>query len=160
MAKKDDSFLRIYFKDCQEAMRWRATNEFRILQFVLVIYPAVLTGLAYLFASMTRIPYMILSATVGVFLVGLTWWIDRKVRADHKVYADIGKVVDKIWSYFGLFESGAYVEGESILPPSLKGKYGSGPGHKYTLRIVYALTVGSVVLTWILCGARAILGPG
>lgn len=154
---KDSGFLMENFRDCQEWMRWRATVEFRLLQSILLIYPVIVAAMAALHrSSIDQKAYWMLSILASLFILGTSWAITKKIQAEHRVYTDIGLTVQKIWSYFDLFKRGAYLKEDSILPEALLDPdkdYGAGPGYGLTLRIIWIITFGVIVLIMALAAA-------
>lgn len=144
-----DEFLIEHFKQSQEEMRWRKNVEFRLLQFTLVFYSAIVAALAALYqSSVGRIYYLLLTIGGGALILTLSCFIGHKVNADHKGYEKIGEGVQEIWRYFELFEKGKYLTTESMLPQNLldseKG-YGKGDGYKKTLWIIWIVAGGTAI---------------
>lgn len=138
---KDDEFLKEFFADCQNAMRWRSETEWRLLNLFMVLYPIIagaVLGISELVHDKTL--FLVLALSMTAFLTVLTIFLTAKVKAEHRVYEALGQQVVKIWQYFGLFEKGAYIEGEVILEEKARG-YGKGKGHLRTLNILWAMTV-------------------
>ena len=146
----NEDFLRDYFKDSQEDMRWRRNVEFRLLQFLLVFYTIIGAAMATLYeSSIDQTAYLLLSIGATIFILLTSLFITEKICAEHKIYADIGQAIKKIWSYFGLFEQGAYLENDTILPKTLldpKKGYGLGSGYIRTLLIVWTITAAMIAM--------------
>jgi hypothetical protein len=143
---KNDSFLIEYFKQCQERMRHTSDTELKLLQFLLLFIPIIGALMAALYDStIDRIAFMHLSVGVSVFLILVTYFIDGKIRAEHKTYHDVGQSVKKVWRYFELHELGSYIKDEFIIEQEKvhidrdKG-YGAGKGYIRTLWIVWSIT--------------------
>jgi hypothetical protein len=150
----DKEFLRDYIKDARAEMNWRREVEFRLLQYLLVFYPIIATAMVTLFQTpITRQVYWWLTIGASVFIVGASLFVTDRINREHKAYASIGKIVQKTWKYFALFEPGAYLKGEALLPETLldpeKG-FGQGKGHQKTLALIWIITAAILVLIFAL----------
>jgi hypothetical protein len=145
-----DDFLRECYKDAQEQMRFRAETEYKLLQFLLIFYPIILAAMSTLFgSSISQTAYLLLSIGASIFILLITWFIRQKICAEHKNYSKVGEEVQQIWKYFKMFELGAYLENDSILPKELldpENGYGKGLGHKKTLVIVWVITFAVILI--------------
>ena len=137
---KDDEFLKEFFADCQNAMRWRSETEWKLLNLFIVLHPVIvgaMLGVGDLVDDKTI--SFALALSMAAFLTVLTILLTVKIRAEHRIYEEIGQQVVRIWWYFGLFDKGAYLEDEAILEEKAKG-YGRGKGYLRTLYILWAIT--------------------
>jgi len=148
--QKGDEFLIEYYRESSEEMRFRASTEYRLLQFLLVLYPAIAAGMFASYSNgITQPAYLLLSIAASIFVLLASTFVSVKVYHEHNVRADIGRAVQKIWLYFQMFEQGAYIESDVILPRTLLDEqtgYGTGPGHKRTLVIIWTITIGMVLV--------------
>jgi hypothetical protein len=149
----DDKFLQDHLRDVRSEMSWRRELEFRLMQFLLVFYPIIGTVMVSLFQSKVSVQAFYITAVgAGLLILAASIFVNDRINREHEAYADLGREVQKIWAYFGLFEAGAYIENETVVPSRLYDKekgYGQGQGHKKTLGLVWLITVAliSVVLT-------------
>lgn len=143
---KDGDFLIEYFKDCQSEMRWRRENEFRQLNLLIALYPIILTAMTAVSGFVSdRLLYLASTTAVALLLLALTAFVAFKISEEHKIYEVVGGVVVRIWTYYQLFEGGAYIPKEAILDQK-STEYGTGKGYLRTLWILWALTF-TVALT-------------
>jgi hypothetical protein len=146
----DKEFLRDYVKDARKEMDWRREVEFRLLQFLLIFYPVIGTAMVTLYQTgIVSQLFWILAIGAVVFIVAASLFVTDRVYSEHKAYADIGRTVQEIWAYFGLFEPGAYLKDEVILPEALrdpKKGFGQGQGYKKTLLLTWIITAAMVML--------------
>ncbi len=154
MTKKDDDFLREYFKESQAFMIYRSGVEYRLLQFLLLFYPII--GL--IFSTLYESPidsrlFLCLTIGVALALIFITILVNNKICAEHETYRKVGLSIQKVWTYFRLAEKGAYLDNDSIVPEDViderKG-YGTGKGYLKTLWIVWALAIVVILLVIIL----------
>jgi hypothetical protein len=145
----DESFLRDHLKDVRAEMSWRRELEFRLLQFLIVFYPIVGTAMVTLYQSAVTPPvYLTLSVGASLLIIGASAFITDRIRHEHKAYADLGRIVQKIWTFYGLFEPGAYLKGEAILSDILrdpKSGLGQGQGYRKTLALIWLVTIAMVL---------------
>lgn len=145
-----DELLRDYLKDIREDMSWRRELEFRLLQFLLVFYPIIGTAIVTLYQSqMTVQVYWIITMGACFLILAAAIFATDRVCAEHKAFAEMGQRVQKIWAYFGLFEAGAYLKADAILPERLRDPklgYGQGQGYKKTLALIW-LVAGAMTLS-------------
>lgn len=153
---KDDNFLKDYYRESQELMRFRSGIEYRLLQFLLLFYPIIGVAMATLFkSSVDEDVFLWISVGATLFIILVTLFITIKIFAEHKNYHNVGQSVKKVWRYFQLHEVGVYLEKESVIPAELvdidtdKG-YGSGKGHIYTLIIIWVMALAMILLTVVL----------
>lgn len=138
---KDNSFLKEYFIDCQNEMRWRRETEYKLLNILVVLFPiiGIIVVAMMEWLSDTRM-FFILTLSIAALLTILTILVTLKIKAENKIYKVIGQGVVKIWGYFRLFDEGAYIDGDKILDKESKS-YGKGQGYLRTLYILWAVTL-------------------
>ena len=138
---KDNEFLREFFVDCQNAMRWRSEIEYKLLNMVIILNPIIVTAILGIneIVSDEKI-FLVLTFSMAIFLTVLTILLTLKIKAEHKTYEVIGQQVVKIWKYFKLFEKGAYIDDDKILDKESEN-YGKGRGYLRTLCILWAMTI-------------------
>ena len=84
---KDDEFLKEFFVDCQNQMRWHSETEWKLLNLFLLLHPFIvgaILGVAEFVDNRTLI--LALTLSMAVFLVVLTILLTAKVMAEHKYY--------------------------------------------------------------------------
>jgi hypothetical protein len=149
MTNRDD-FLRDNFKDCREEMRGRREQEFRLVQYLLIFYPVVVTAMVAVAGSdidPSLCRYLSYGVSAFLFLVSLL--VTNRIFSEHRAYAAMGKSIQKVWRYFGLFETGVYLPDEAMLPARLmdaKKGIGQGRGHVQTVGFIWAITITVIVL--------------
>ncbi len=77
-------------------------------------------------------------------ILAVSYFVLSRREHEHKAYAKLGKQVQMIWGYFGLFESDAYLPKRAFLPAELRDKhdgYGQGKGYSRTQILIGALTI-------------------
>lgn len=153
----DDRFLQDHLRDVRAEMAWRRELEFRLLQLLLVLYPIIGSIMIQLFLSTVDVlAFRITSAVIAFLIIAVSYFVIQRIGHEHQAYSKLGKQVQMIWKYFGLFEKGAYLKNQSFLSLDLldeKKGYGQGPGYKKTQILIVALTL---VMLFIL-GALAVL---
>jgi hypothetical protein len=141
----DDRFLQDHLRDVREEMSWRRELEFRLLQLLLVFYPIIGTVIVQLFNSnVNALAFRITAGFLAFLILAVSYFVISRISHEHKAYAKLGKQVQMIWMYFGLFESGAYLNDRVFLSTELldeKKGYGQGPGYQRTQILIGALTV-------------------
>jgi hypothetical protein len=146
----DDKFLQEHLKDVRSEMSWRRELEFRLMQFLLVFYPIIGTAIVALFESQITVQaFAITAAGASLLILIASVFVTDRINREHNAYADLGREVQKIWSYFGLFQPGAYLKGDTVLPSHLFDKekgYGQGQGHKKTLGLIWLITIAMVLV--------------
>jgi hypothetical protein len=147
----DNDFLKEHLKDIRSEMSWRRDLEFKLLQFLLVFYPVIGTGMIALFESDDVAPqiYRIVVAGASMLILAAATFVANRINREHNAYATIAKEVLKIWEYFGLFKKGAYIKDDTIMPISLQDPqsgYGQGQGHKKTLLLVWLVTIAMILI--------------
>jgi hypothetical protein len=154
----DDEFLRDYYKDAREEMNWRREVEWRLLQFLLIFYPVIGTVMVTLYqTAIVSQVYWLLAIGAVIFIVAASLFITDRVRNEHKSYADIGFIIQKIWTYFGLFETGAYLKDDVILAEILRDPqkgFGKGQGYKKTIILIWVITSSMLMLILALAGLK------
>jgi hypothetical protein len=146
----DEKFLQEHLKDVRSEMSWRRELEFRLMQFLLVFYPIIGTAMVALFQSEVSAGAFSVAA-IGASLLILTAsiFVTDRIFREHDARADMGREVQKIWAYFGLFQPGAYIKNDTVLPPGLyneKTGFGQGQGHKKTLALIWLITIAMVLV--------------
>ncbi len=149
--RPDEKFLQEYLRDARSEMVWRRELEFRMLQFLLVFYPIIATVMVALFqsAALTSPVYGIVALGASILIVAATLFVTDRIRREHQAYANLGRTVQKIWAHYGLFESGAYLDNDTVLPVSLldsRTGFGQGQGHKRTLALIWLVTSAMVLM--------------
>jgi hypothetical protein len=146
----DKDFLRDYVKDARAEMNWRREVEFRLMQFLLVFYPILGTAIVTLYQTqIVSSGFWVLAIGAIVFILTASIFVSDRVQSEHRAYAGIGRTIQKIWTYFGLFERGAYLADETILPEQLRDPekgFGQGQGYKKTLLLIWLVTVAMVLM--------------
>lgn len=142
----DDRFLQDHLRDVRAEMSWRRELEFRLLQLLLVFYPIIGTVMVQLFASdiVNVEAFRFTAAVLALLILGVSFFVISRIEHEHKAYAKLGKQVQMIWEYFGLFEAGVYLPKRAFLPAELRDKkdgYGQGKGYRRTQILIGALTV-------------------
>lgn len=141
----DDRFLQDHLKDVRAEMAWRRELEFRFLQLLLVLYPIIGSIMVQLFQStqVNALAFRITAGFLAILIVAISYFVIARIEREHVAYAKLGKQVQKIWLYFGLFESGAYLNDQAFLPAELLDKkegLGQGMGYRKTQTLIGGLT--------------------
>lgn len=144
----DDKFLQDQLKDIKSEMSWRRDLEFRLLQFLLVFYPVIGTAMVTLFQSnISSTVFWIATAGASILIIVASLFVSDRIRHEHFAYIELGGQVQKIWAYFGFFETGAYIKGDTILPARLNDPgngYGQGRGYKKTIALIWFISVSLI----------------
>lgn len=144
---QDDNFLRDFFIDCQNRMRRRIETELELQRMLFTIYPIIVTAIIGLNKLITdKLIFLGITIWIAIFLILLTKFVDSKIRAEHEGYEITGQQVVKIWKYFKLFETGAYIGNDTILDYCTAKDYGKGKGYLKTLKIIWGVTVMIIIL--------------
>jgi len=155
----DDGFLQEHLKDTRSEMAWRRELEFRLLQFLLVFYPIIGTAMVTLFQSaVTAQVYLMVAIGASLLIVGASAFVTDRILHEHRAYARLRRQVQQIWTYFALFEPGAYLKDEAMLPETLRNPQkglGQGQGHKKTLALIWLITIGMVLTIFTLAMLKA-----
>jgi hypothetical protein len=159
--KIDDRFLYEHLQDTRAEMTWRRELEFRLMQFMLIFYPILGAAIVELFKnnSIGAIAFSIVALASVVLIVIATIVVTNRIDHEHETYVDLGRQVQLIWFYFGLFEKGAYLQDQAFLPEKLlneKTSLGTGPGYKKTKTLIRVTSATLVVLLMILAGIKII----
>lgn len=141
----DEKFLYEHLRDTRAEMSWRRELEFRLLQLLLVFYPIIGTVMVQLFASdvVNVVAFRFTAVVLALLILGVSYFVINRIDHEHKAYAKLGKQVQMIWQYFGLFESGAYRPDQAFLSADLldeKNGYGQGKGYRRTQILIGSLT--------------------
>ncbi len=147
---KNDDFLKTYYIDAQNEMRWRREVEYKLLTNYIAISAFLLPAEALLYKEMASMPHRMLAATcitIAVFV--LTIGVSLKIRAENTIYKALGRNVVAIWEYFEMFSKGTYLSSQPMLPKNSR-QYGQGSGYKRTLYVLWSLTVTVSVLSFVL----------
>jgi hypothetical protein len=146
----DDKFLQDHLKDVRSEMSWRRELEFRLMQFLLVFYPIIGTAMISLFQSDVSVQaFSITAAGAALLILVASIFVTDRINREHRAYSILGRQVQKIWSYFGLFEPGAYIDDKTIVSLELKDEqkgYGQGQGHKKTLGLIWLITIAMIMI--------------
>jgi hypothetical protein len=116
------------------------------LQLLLVFYPIIGTVIVQLFASniVNAEAFRFTAGVLALLILAVSFFVISRIEHEHKAYAKLGKQVQMIWEYFGLFESGVYLPNRAFLPAELRDKqdgYGQGKGYRRTQILIGALTI-------------------
>jgi hypothetical protein len=141
----DEKFLQDHLRDVKAEMSWRRELEFRLLQLLLVFYPIIGTVMVQLFNSdVNALAFRITAGFLAFLIVMVSYFVIKRIGHEHEAYSRLGKQVQMIWMYFGLFETGAYLNNRAFLSTELldeKKGYGQGPGYRKTQNLIRWLTV-------------------
>jgi len=142
----DDRFLQDHLRDVRAEMSWRRELEFRLLQLLLVFYPIIGTVMVQLFTSdvVNVVAFRFTAIVLALLILGVSYFVISRIGHEHKAYARLGKQVQMIWTYFGLFESGTYLPDKAFLSDDLRDEnegYGQGKGYRKTQTLIAALTI-------------------
>jgi hypothetical protein len=154
----DDRFLQDHLRDVRAEMSWRRELEFRLMQFMLVFYPIIGAAVVELFKSNIGVVAFSSIAVGAIILIMIaTVVITSRIDHEHETYADLGKQVQLIWLYFGLFEPGAYLKERAFVPEKLlddKTGLGQGPGYKKTKGLIWVTSITMIIVLTILAGVK------
>lgn len=153
--KVDDRFLYEHLRDTRADMTWRRELEFRLMQFMLIFYPILGTAVIELFKNenITGLVFTIVALIAVVLIFVVTHIVTERIDHEHETYMDLGKQVTLIWRYFGLFEKGAYLPDQALLPEKLlnaKTSLGTGPGYKKTKNLIRVSSATLILILVIL----------
>jgi len=144
----DDRFLQDHFRDVRAEMTWRRELEFRLMQFMLIFYPIIGAAMIALYDSEIAPPVFLAVAIGAIFLsIYATRVVTKRIDREHEAYAELAEQVQLIWTYYRLFETGAYLKDRAILPEKLRpdrNEYGKGEGYKRTKELI-RVTTGSII---------------
>lgn len=155
----DDRFLLDHLRDTRAEMSWRRDLEFRLMQFLLIFYPIIGTVLVELFQSdnIDSLSFAVISAGAIILILTATMIVTKRISHEHEIYVELGEQLLLIWSYFGMFESGAYLKDRAFLSKKLldeKTGLGRGPGYKRTQLLIRVTSVTLIVMVGILAGIK------
>ena len=147
----DDRILQDLLKDARAEMSWRRDVEFRLLQLLLVFYPIIGTVMVQVFQSenVSIQAFRITASLIAFLILAVFFFVIQRIEYEHKAYSKLAKQVLKIWSYFRLFESGAYLKDQAFLPVDLldeKDGLGQGKGYRRTQILIVAITIAVLSL--------------
>ena len=150
----DEKFLSDHLKDVRAEMTWRRELEFRLMQFMLIFYPIIGAAMIELFKS-TINAFVFVGVATGAMglIVYATIVVTKRIDREHEAYAELAKQVSLIWTYYGLFEAGAYLKDRAILPERLRperNEYGKGVGYKKTKELIWVTTAAILLILIIL----------
>jgi hypothetical protein len=151
----DENFLQDHLKDVRSEMSWRRELEFRLLQFLLVFYPIIGGAIVALFQSpvIDKHVFYITASGASLLILVATIFVTDRINREHRSYAELGYQVQKIWAYFGLFEPGAYIGNDTVVPTRLYNQekgYGQGQGHKKTLGLIWLTAIALLLVLFTL----------
>lgn len=147
--KVDERFLYEHLRDTRAEMSWRRELEFRYMQFMLVFYPVIGTAMVALYDARID-PYAFSITALGaiVLILYATYVITKRISREHKIYIELSEQLVNVWTYFGLFEPGAYIKGKPFLSEVLKDEktgIGRGLGFRRTQELIW-ITSGTVIV--------------
>jgi hypothetical protein len=150
----DDKFLYEHLRDTRAEMSWRRELEFRYMQFMLVFYPVIGTVMVALYDAKID-PYAFSVTAVGaiVLLLYATIVITKRIGREHKIYIELSEQLVNVWTYFGLFEQGAYIKDKAFLSEDLKDEktgIGRGLGFRRTQELIWITSSTVIILLVIL----------
>ena len=157
--KVDDRFLYEHLRDTRTEMAWRRELEFRLLQFILVFYPVIGTVMVALYdAKVNVIAFSVTCIGAIALILYATIVITRRIGREHKIYVELSDQLVNVWSYFGLFEPGAYIKDKVFLSEDLKDEktgIGRGLGYRRTQELIW-ITSGTVMVLLAILAATKI----
>jgi heme/copper-type cytochrome/quinol oxidase subunit 2 len=150
----DEKFLQDHLRDVRAEMTWRRELEFRLMQFMLIFYPILGAAMIELFKSAIN-AFVFVGVAAGAIglIVYATIVVTKRIDREHEAYAELAKQVSLIWTYYGLFETGAYLKDWAILPERLRperNEYGKGVGYKKTKELIWVTTAAIILILIIL----------
>ena len=156
----DDRILQDLLKDARAEMSWRRDVEFRLLQLLLVFYPIIGTVMVQVFQSdnVSIQAFRITTSLIAFLILAVFFFVIQRIYYEHKAYSKLAKQVLKIWLYFRLFESGAYLKDQTFLPTDLldeKNGLGQGKGYLRTQILIVAITLAVLSLLGALAFLKA-----
>lgn len=144
----DDRFLYEHLRDTRTEMAWRRELEFRYLQFMLVFYPVIGTVMVALYeAKVNMYAFSVTAAGAIGLILYATIVVTKRISREHDIYVELSQQLIMVWSYFGMFEPGAYLRDKPFLSEKLKDEktgIGRGPGFKKTQVLIW-ITSGTVI---------------
>lgn len=142
---EDVDFLKRVYEDLKEDLRCRRNFESQHVHYFFLFCAIIGIAIVSLFQTITNYEaYLKGSISIALFITMVTVFLILRVVYDHRQYALIGEIVQKIWRYYGMFTKGAYLEGECILPDGFLD-YGKGKGYLYTCALLALTMVGMIL---------------
>jgi hypothetical protein len=147
----DDKFLQEHLRDVRAEMTWRRELEFRLMQFMLIFYPIIGTAMVELYksSSINAVVFLVVAIGAIVLILYATNVVTKRIDREHEAYAELAQQVSLIWTYYGLFETGAYLKDRAILPERLRperDEYGKGVGYKKTKDLIWVTTIAVILV--------------
>ncbi|MBU7029460.1 MAG: hypothetical protein HXS48_21170 [Theionarchaea archaeon] len=170
---KDKDFLKIVYADMKEDLRCRRNFESQLVHYFFLFHAIVGIAIVSLFEAIKDFRlYLAASVSIALFIILVTVLLIIRVKYDHGKYVDIGEIVQRIWTYYKMFEEDVYLKGESILDPKkylnpedLNDKsrrfegYGRGEGYRYTCCLLGLATAGMIIFISMLVGIKLLIPP-
>ena len=156
----DEKFLYEHLRDTRAEMSWRRELEFRYMQFMLVFYPVIGTVMVALYdAKVDAIAFSVTAIGAVVLILYATIVITKRIGREHKIYIELSDQLVNVWTYFGLFEPGAYIKDKAFLSEDLKDEktgIGRGLGFRRTQILIW-ITSSTVMALLVILAATRIL---
>lgn len=144
----DEKFLYEHLRDTRAEMSWRRELEFRYMQFMLVFYPVIGTVMVKLYeAKINAVAFSVTAVGAIVLILYATIVITKRIGREHEIYVELSDQLINVWTYFGLFASGAYIKDKAFLSEDLKDEktgIGRGLGFRRTQILIW-ITSGTVM---------------
>lgn len=170
---RDGDFLKIVYADMKEDLRCRRNFESQLVHYFFLFHAIVGIAIVSLFEAIKDFRlYLAASVSIALFIFLVTVFLIIRVKYDHGKYVDIGEIVQRIWTYYKMFEEDAYLKGEFILdrkkylnPEDLNDKstrfdgYGRGEGYRYTCCLLGLATAGMIIFISMLVGIKLLVPP-
>jgi hypothetical protein len=157
----DERFLYEHLRDTRAEMSWRRELEFRLMQFILVFFPVIGTVIIELFRANINVWAFFATAVGAIALIlTATIMITKRIKREHEVYVELSQQLLMVWSYFGLFEHGAYLKDKAFLSKKLfdeKNGIGKGPGYQRTQQLIWITSSAVMGILIILAVTRIII---
>jgi hypothetical protein len=133
--ERNDEFVKVYYSELQQDMRWRKEVEFKLITFILTFYTILGGALSFILNStiVSAISKLLVSFSVCLMILCFTFFIVHRIKQDHKIYNELGLSAKNVWKYAGITRL-------NILPEKWE-KYGTGKGYLFTIRIIWAITL-------------------
>jgi hypothetical protein len=107
--------------------------------------------------NIDSLSFAVISAGAIILILTATAIVTKRISHEHEIYVELGEQLLLIWSYFGMFESGAYLKDRAFLSKKLldeKTGLGRGPGYKRTQLLIRVTSVTLIVMVGILAGIK------
>jgi hypothetical protein len=131
------------------------------MQFMLIFYPIIGTVMIELFKSdINAIIFLIVAIGTIVLIVYTTTVVTKRITSEHQVYIELSQQVLLIWTHFGLFEKGAYLNDRAFLDKKLLDEQtglGRGQGYKKTQRLIWTASFTVIVILAILATIKILV---